>query len=59
MTLLRIESYRWNLQSHDFGEPFVKATYNLEGDGPLALNAYEEITKLNAVISTQHFPNTS
>lgn len=42
----------------DFGEPFVKATYNLEGDGPLALSAYEEIAKLNAVISTQHFPNT-
>jgi len=27
----------------DFGEPFVKETYNLEGDGPLALSEYEEI----------------
>lgn len=35
----------------DFGEPFVKATYKLEGDGPLALSAYEEITTLNSVIS--------
>ena len=43
----------------DFGEPFVKATYNLEGDGPLALSAYEEIAKLKAVILTQHFPNTN
>ena len=42
----------------DFGEPFVKATYNLEGDGPLALSAHEEIAKLKVVISTQHFPNT-
>ena len=25
----------------DVGEAFVKATYNLEGDGPLALTAYE------------------
>ena len=23
----------------DFGKPFVKATYNLEGDGPVALSA--------------------
>lgn len=43
----------------DFGEPFVKATYRLEGDGPLALNAYEEIAALHATISTQHFPNTN
>ena len=45
----------------DFGEPFVKATYILEGDidGPLALSAYEEIVKLHATISTQHFLNTT
>ena len=41
----------------DFGESFV--TYNIEGDGPLALSTYEEIAKLKAVISTQHFPNTN
>ena len=42
----------------DAGEPFVKATYTLEGDGPLALCAYEEIRKLYATITTQHFLNT-
>lgn len=25
----------------DIGEPFVTATYNLEGDGPLLLECYE------------------
>ncbi len=43
----------------DFGEPFVKATYRLEWDGSLAFSAYEEIVKLQATISTQHFPNTT
>ena len=42
----------------EFGEPFVKATYRLEGDEPLALAAYEEIVTLYASISAQHFPNT-
>ena len=41
----------------DTGEPFVKTTYTL-GDGPLALCAYEEIRKLYATITIQHFPNT-
>ena len=27
----------------DWGEVFVKATYNLEGDGPLSFTAYEEV----------------
>ena len=27
----------------DAMEPFVQATFSLEGDGPLALLAYEEI----------------
>ena len=27
----------------DAGEPFVKATYRLEGDGPLVLTTYKEI----------------
>ena len=27
----------------DAGENFVKGTYNLEGDGPLALTTYEEL----------------
>ena len=32
----------------DAGMPFVQATYNLEGDGPLALTCYETISALNA-----------
>ena len=27
----------------DFGEPFVKATYRLEGDGPLALEYFKVV----------------
>ena len=30
----------------DAGEPFVKATYNLEGDGALAFKCYEIYTGL-------------
>ena len=36
----------------DAGELFVKATYTLEGDGPLALNC-----SLPAGIHVQHYPN--
>lgn len=43
----------------DAMEAFVKATYNLEGDGPLALTTYEEIRKLFAVISAKHYPNVT
>ena len=43
----------------DGGEAFVKATYKLEGDGPLALSAFEEIRKLYTVIVAPHFPNTT
>ena len=42
----------------DAGEPFVKSTYRLEGDGPLVLAAYEEISSLRAAISTAFYPNT-
>ena len=38
---------------------FVKATYNLEGDGPLALMAYECVRCLYAHITTEYFPNVS
>ncbi len=34
----------------DWGEVFVKATYNLEGDGPLALTCYEEVQRVVAAI---------
>ena len=41
----------------DAGEPFVKGTYNLEGDGPLALSTYEELRKIYNFISLPHYPN--
>ena len=40
-------------------QPFVQTTYYLEGDGPLALVAYEQISMLYSVISTKHFPNAN
>ena len=43
----------------DVGEPLVKATYRLEGDGPLVFSAYEEIATLQAGISNAHYPNTN
>ena len=41
----------------DAGEPFVKATYTLEGDGPLALKYYKVASTLSARIHMQHYPN--
>ena len=41
----------------DWGEPFVKACYFLEGDGPLALECYEAITKVSAAVHIAHTPN--
>ena len=38
---------------------FVKATYDLEGDGPLSLTAYERIRSLYAHIAANHFPNVT
>ena len=40
----------------DYGERFVKATHDLEGDGPLVLRCYEVLSILNASIHTAHFP---
>ena len=34
----------------DLGEHFVRATYNLEGDGPLVVDCFEAIAHLRAVI---------
>ena len=42
----------------DLGEVFVKATYNLEGDGPLAFTCYEEVQRVVAAIRGAHTPNT-
>lgn len=41
----------------DAGMPFVQATYQLEGDGPLALTAYEAISALSTAVSLAHYPN--
>ena len=41
----------------DAMEPFVRATYTLEGDSPLALIAYREISKLKSSVSCEHYPN--
>ena len=41
----------------DWGEHFVKATYNLEGDGPLVLQCYEIIDAIVAAIRLAHTPN--
>ena len=42
----------------DAMEPFVKATYNLEGDGPLLFKAYEEISTLTVCTSVKHYPKS-
>ena len=43
----------------DAGELFFKATYFLEGDGPLVFSCYEKILALKASISTAYYPNTN
>ena len=40
-------------------DPFVKATHKLEGDGPLSLEAYQQLSILFASVSTQHYPNVA
>ena len=40
-------------------EPFVKATYSLEGDGPLALVAYQRSSLLYSHILSEHYPNVA
>ena len=41
----------------DAGMPFVKATYNLEGDGPLPLSFYETSSALNVAARQASYPN--
>ena len=43
----------------DWGKPFVTATYALEGDGPLVLEAYEKIEIVRATIRAGHIPNVN
>ena len=40
------------------GEQFVKATYSLEGDGPLVFSCFEVLSAVDASINTAHMPNT-
>ena len=42
----------------DAGRPLVEATYVLEGDGPLLVKCYEELSKVSASFSTAYYPNT-
>ena len=41
----------------DCGEKFVKATYDLEGDGALVFKCFEILETLTAAIHTAYFPN--
>jgi hypothetical protein len=41
----------------DWGKPFVTATYDLEGDGPLAFFCYEKIKAVVASIEVANTPN--
>ena len=41
----------------DFGVPFVKATYQLEGNGPLALDCFEIVDGLSTSIRLCNVPN--
>ena len=42
----------------DWGQVFVKATYNLEGDGSLSFMAYEEVRTVSEAVRVAHTPNT-
>ena len=41
----------------DWGEPFVKACYTLEGDGPLSLECFEIVDRIKAAVSVENIPN--
>ena len=43
----------------DAMDPFVRATYKLEGDGPLSITAYECVCSLYAHISVRNFRNVN
>ncbi|CAB4043690.1 RNA-directed DNA polymerase from transposon BS, partial [Paramuricea clavata] len=43
----------------DAGEPFVKKTYSLEGDGPLVLEAHDAIIELENCVRLMHMPNVT
>ena len=41
----------------DYGEPFVKAMYQLEGDGPLAIECYEPVECVSHSVELAYAPN--
>ena len=41
----------------DYGEPFVKATYKLEGDGPLAFECYKAVECVSSSVELAYAPN--
>ena len=43
--------------SVDVGKHFVKATYFLEGDGPLVFSCYEKLSAVSQFCQTPCFPN--
>ena len=43
----------------DAGAPLVKATYSLEGDGPLVWQCHEQISTVLNAINTAHYPNVT
>ena len=43
----------------DWGEAFVKGTYSLEGDGPLAFTAYEKVQSIVTSIRIENSPNVN
>ena len=43
----------------DAMDPFVRATYKLEGDGPLSITAYECVCSLYAHTSVRNFHNVN
>ena len=43
----------------DAGEPFVKATYRLQGDSPLVLECCEVVSTVKSSIQVCHLPNTT
>lgn len=41
----------------DLGVHLVKATYDLEGDGPLVLSSYKILQRVSSAIGQRHYPN--
>ena len=41
----------------DGGLPLVQATYNFEGDGPMVLHCFKELSTVNWAIQVANFPN--